>query len=133
MPRTERIALRLALVWLAAFALLAAQTLGLLHGVVHGQPATAAAVHAHPHGHAHGHNHPGTERRAPASLAQLFSGHDTGSACLVFDQLSRGDAPAIFCAPILPLVPAAFVARLLQGEVTARRTVLLEARGPPSH
>lgn len=130
------------LAWLVVFALLLAQTLGLIHGVVHGGahashmshvshmqlPVSAIAggqeqQHVHDDGLDAGHD--------AGLLASLFSSHDGDSDCRLFDQASHGSAaPAV--APLsLPMVPPSFVVAIFQGEALARWAALFDARGPP--
>lgn len=122
--------LRRAVLWLTVFALIAAQVLGLMHGVIHS-----------PHGVIHGphsviHGPQGVQadagERGQGWVAQLFAGHDEDSTCRLFDQLGHGDAAPAVPAIELPLVPAAFLLLFFQGEVLARWVALFDARGPPS-
>lgn len=113
--------------WLLAFALVAAQALGLTHRVVHGPQAPAAtalhAEHAHPPGHAgHAHDHGG--------IAQLFSGHDDNS-CRLYDAAGHDAAPGVPALAVPTLVAACQLQRL-QGLFVARWAALFDARGPPA-
>ena len=94
--------------WLVLFALMAAQTMGLMHRVVH---------------------HAGAGADGP--LAALFSTHDEPT-CPLYDQLGHGGMILVPPAVPLPLVPAAFVLQWFQGEVLARWAALFDARGPPA-
>jgi hypothetical protein len=97
--------------WLLAFALVAAQALGLAHRVVHAQ-------------HGHGHE--------PGGIASLFDGHDSGSTeCRLFDTVNH-DAPLALAAMVLPTVTAFFFLDRFDGEFLARWAALFDARGPPS-
>ena len=126
-----------ALVWVASFALalLLAQTLGLLHGVVHPDAKAAGLTQV------------AENLRAPAgtvvdefslrdegrrSLSLLFAGHQSDSDCRGYDQLCHFDAIAGFAAPALALVLQSSVLVLLAGLATARWHALFQARGPPS-
>jgi hypothetical protein len=101
--------------WLVLFALLAAQTLGVMHRVVHPTP----AVHA------------SAAKSGSGALVDLFAGHD-GAACQLFDQICQGGAAPQFAqlppAVALPSLPVFW----FQDAILARWTALFEARGPPS-
>ncbi len=108
--------------WLVLFVLLAAQTLGLMHRVVHlagtGEPMALIAQ---------------GQGRATATgwIADLFSSHDE-SGCRVYDQLGHGGMiPDLAQAP-LTVLPPAFILLWFQGEYLARWAALFDARGPPS-
>ena len=119
-----------ATVYFLACLLLLAQTLGLIHGVVHGhqtpargdgllqetvQKPVAAAV----------------ADSGAAPLSSLFSSHDSDADCRLYDQASHGSAmPGIFSL-ILPMVLASRVFDLTRGEAIARWAALFDARGPP--
>lgn len=117
-------ALRRRLLWLIAFALVAAQTLGLVHRITHGGAAGAANFASHgqlqlvsPGGH---------------WTDALKAGHTDDVTCHVFDQASSGGW--LFATPSsLPAVvfPEVLIARQ-HGQAQARRAALFEARGPPS-
>lgn len=126
-----------ALVWLLAGALLLAQLLGLMHGVVH---SPQAHVHAHSHVHNDGHQHQ-QEHAALAHaeeegdggwLASLFSSHDGDSDCRLFDQASHGQAAPSLPMLSLPLVLSSVAFDISRGEALARWAALFDARGPPS-
>jgi len=108
---------RRGLLWLVLFAVLAAQTLGLMHRVVHHPD--AAHFTQDERGHHDG------------ALAGLFSTHDEPS-CPLYDQLGQGGVMPVLPSVPLPLIPAAFVLRWFQGEFLARWVALFDARGPPS-
>lgn len=126
------------LVWLLtgclACALLLAQALGLMHGVVHaaGDEYHLQAPNAsHNHGHSHGHGHSDEHRVGGCWLEALFSSHDGGADCRLFDQASHGSAaPALALASLPTLLPSLAVA-IFQGEALARWAALFDARGPP--
>lgn len=107
-----------------ALAVLAAQWLGLVHGVVHGPGTGVAQVQAPSRGPvAHGDAH--------AELGDLFAGHDE-VACRLADAIGHDAAPLI-AAPLLPLLPpAAALPRLAHGEACARWAALFDARAPPA-
>ena len=126
-----------ALVWLLAVALLLAQLLGLMHGVVHGPQ---AHVHSHSHVHHDGHQHQqehfalahAEEEGEGGWLASLFSSHDDDSDCRLFDQASHGQAAPAFPMLNLPLVLSSVAFDISRGEALARWAALFDARGPPS-
>lgn len=107
------------------FALLAMQTVGFMHRVVHGPQAGlypqhhAAVQQEGSHGHDHG-------------IAGLFTGHEDDSSCRVYDQLSHSDFLGGPCAVALPVVPPSFLILFSLGEAAARWAALFDARGPPS-
>lgn len=98
--------------WLAAL-LLAAQALGLWHGVEHGAPQLPGRIQSQAHapgdahGHAHGHVLRGVHDTAASSSAQAIpadwlDGHEHGSAeCRLVDALAHADALCLadFSAP----------------------------------
>jgi hypothetical protein len=126
-----------ALLWLLAAALLFAQLLGLMHGVVHGPQ---AQLHTHPHSNVHhdGHRHEhaalahAEEEGDAGWLASLFSSHDGDSDCRLFDQASDGQAAPTFPMLSLPLVLSSVAFDISRGEALARWAALFDARGPPS-
>lgn len=105
-------------------ALLAAQTLGLAHRVVHpGGSAPGPALHGHDHDHSGAAVH--------ESATALFAGHEDAPDCRLYDQLSHADLlQALPLAVSALLVPAFLLARR-EGEAIARHVALFEARGPP--
>jgi hypothetical protein len=116
--------LRRGLAWVLLFALVAAQTLGLMHRVVHGPEfgggTEVVSAHAHDEGH---HTHSWTET--------LFGGHDGESTCRLFEQLSQGSCLPSVPAVLLPLAAPTFLLQWFQGEAVARWAALFDARGPP--
>lgn len=103
------------LLWLVLFALLAAQTLGVIHRVVH----PAHSVHA------------SAAKSAAGVLVNLFPSHD-GAACQLFDQMCQGGfAPQLAQLPPAVLLPSLLVS-WFQDAILARWSALFEARGPPS-
>lgn len=121
-------------VWLLAGALLLAQLMGLMHGVVHGPQAhlhdKAAAAHlAHVH-HDHDHSAIADEEHG-GWLAALFSAHSGDSDCRLFDQASQGHAAPVLPILSLPLVLCTVAFDISRGEALARWAALFDARGPP--
>jgi hypothetical protein len=116
---------RRAWLWLVLFALVAAQTLGLMHRVVHadrgGNVAALAAQFQQDQGPAAG----------ESWVAGLFSSHDD-PGCRLFDQLGQGAMIPELPALNLPVLAPAFVLLWFQGEYLARWAALFDARGPPS-
>ena len=105
------------------FALLAAQMLGLIHGVAH-SPVQAPAHLAHAGQDHHGHSH--------GLIDTLFAGHAGDADCRLYDQLSHSDTVADVPTVILPLLLPATLFAYFQGEAVARHAALFEARAPPS-
>lgn len=117
-------ALRRVLAGVLLFALVAAQTLGLMHRVVHGpefgHEADIASVHVHDEDQQ---GHGWTER--------LFGGHDGESACRLFDPLSHDGCLPSVPAVAMPVAAPLFFLQWFQGEAVARWAALFDARGPP--
>lgn len=110
---------------LLPLALLAAQTLGLWHGVLHPH-AGGFASHSHAGGVA-GHHH--QTAAAGASLAH----HDDGSAlCRLVDHLAHADV--LLAAPIAALVAPAHGSLPVHAptDLAASAASPYEARGPPA-
>ena len=118
---------------LLAVALLGAQSLAWVHGVLHVQ---------HPHRHAepnalapanaatsaHG------ARGIPATwLSGLWSEHHGGADCLLFDHLAGGDqAPAFALATLDAAAPAGLPAPCASGVWAATAWLPFHARAPPA-
>lgn len=111
--------------WLLVL-MVAAQSLGLMHGIVHG---------AHPHGHpvpfASIHASPAVEVDS-GWLSRLFASHDGAPACRLYDQSSHGDCmPAVPPAPL----PALALPRAVDAFEAATPSVAAlpaRSRGPPA-
>jgi hypothetical protein len=133
-PRTP--SLRKPKAWLMpcvlACVLLLAQTLGLMHGVVHG-PQTAGRLRTVI-----------AQQSGPLSVQQaddgtttgdwvnaLFSSHHSHNDCRLFDQASHGSAAPQVVLVVLPVVVPALAVAIFQGEALARWAALFDARGPP--
>ena len=110
--------------WLVSCALLLAQTLGLLHGVVH---PSQAPFHLHQDIHLHG------GEQVPGSdwISGLFFTHDGDQDCRLFDQASHGSAAPPVAMLSLPAVLVAAVFDISRSEARARWAALFDARGPP--
>ena len=119
--------------WLALWLLcaLGAQTLGLVHGVVHAERSghPLAAVHAH-HAHetsehAHGDAH-------ASFVHALFASHGDAAQCVILDALMHG-GPALPGAepPAVPVAPPHAVPPYA-GVRVARGAAAFDARGPPT-
>lgn len=112
-----------------ALVLLLSQSLGLLHGIVHGPlNATGHAAHMAPVA-----SEPA--RQADGFLIRLFGGHrshSSDSACRLYDQSSHCDAMPGLPLLVLPLVLPPFAFSVLSGLAVARWHALFQARGPPS-
>lgn len=110
---------------LLPLALLAAQTLGLWHGVVHPHAASGAlraAIASAQAGH-------GPAHQAGASLGH----HDDGSAlCRLVDHLAHADALLAAPAVVLPAVVHALATTPVLRGLAASTSSPYEARGPPA-
>lgn len=144
---------QLLLIWLLACTLLIAQTLGLMHGEVHGLK-SASGIRA------------STSLRALTQIAQapkadravqadqatqatqlsklnansintsswvnaLFSSHHGDNECRLYDQSSHGSAMAQLAALALPVVLPPVAVAIFKCEALARWVALFDARGPP--
>lgn len=115
---------RRALFFLLAFALVAAQSLALMHRIVHGPQAEL------PHALALEDTEDACDH-APGWLAGLFAGHDAGDdGCRLLAALSHDGVPFADAAASLPLATAVFL-KVLHGDFVARWSALFDARGPP--
>lgn len=118
--------------WLLACALLLAQTLGLMHGVVHSPQKAVndrAAV-----GFQYDQKSALQVAAGPATgnwVNALFSSHHGDNDCRLFDQTSHGSAAPQVAAPAMPVVLPPLAVAIFQGEALARWAALFEARGPP--
>jgi hypothetical protein len=110
-------------------AVLLAQSVGVLHGVVHAPGMHGHDSHAHRDAHGH-HADPASD--APSVFERLFAHEDEGADCRNYDQLSHGDVLTGLAVVVLPLVLSPFVLSVLSGLATARWHALFQARGPPS-
>ena len=110
---TRRIA-----VWLLAFALFAAQSLGLLHRVAHPSDGTPTAVAA--------------QERQGSWAQHLFVGHEGEPSCKLFDQLGASgvlpDVPVLHSPVLAPLhfLTGSF------GQALCGAAAQFDARGPPA-
>lgn len=110
------------IVWLLTLALLFAQTLGLMHGTLHGWgsgSATTAVAKAHVDHVDHG------------SIASLFASHASDADCRLYDQASHGSAAPHVAPLVLPVLLPTLAVAIFQGEALARWAALFDARGPP--
>lgn len=111
-----------------ACALLFAQTLGLMHGVVH-SPQSAASGHASAALQA-----ADQAESNPASgnwIDALFSSHHGDNDCRLYDQASHGSAALHVACLALPVLLPSFAVAIFEGEALARWAALFDARGPP--
>ena len=126
-------AFRASLAWFVVLALLLAQTLGLMHGTVHG-PANGTALRearlvvkiklldsqlA------------ASKQQTNPQLGALFSSHTNASDCLLYDQASHGGAALHVMVLTLPVLLPSFAVAIFAGEALARWAALFDARGPP--
>ena len=107
-------ALRRAFVAWLAFALLAAQAIAFVHGVVHAGKGQAQAGAA-----------------SASWTTALFAAHDDDTTCRLFDAVGHDAAPAHAPIVLPPAVPGFLLAQL-QGDCLLRFAALFDARGPPS-
>jgi hypothetical protein len=118
---------RRALFLLLAFALLSAQTLGMMHRIVHGPQVEVghATAEAHADGAEGDHDH------AHGWLAALFSGHADGDeGCRLLAAMGHDGLLLSHPAAGIALAPA-FLLKILHGDFVARWAALFDARGPP--
>ena len=117
--------LRRLLLWLLLFALLAAQTLGLLHRVAHAPDFAAQSQVAAWHVQA-------SDDKPQGWMQSLFGAHGDESGCLLFDQLSHGGCLPSVAAVVLTAAISYFFIAWFQGEALALWAAFFDARGPPS-
>jgi hypothetical protein len=111
-------ALRRRVLWVLLFALVAAQTLGLLHRAAH-SPLSFASAHAE-------------TPRLVGWVQDLFSAHDGDTSCPLFDQLSASGMVPSLAAACLPAVLPNYLLLGYLAQALARWAALFDARGPPS-
>ena len=117
--------------WLV-LALLAVQTLGAMHAVVHGLGHGEAHAYDMVHGAGHADAHSAGPMGHPHSaLLDLFTGHGNAGDCQLFDQVSHGDGLTHAAVPLLAAPVPVFLFQYFQGEAVARWATLFDARGPP--
>jgi hypothetical protein len=119
--------LRTALIAAVLLALVLAQALGLMHGIVHFQRATtvvgATAVDT-PHVAA-------SKTDSGTWLQALFAGHDRGG-CELYDQLSHADVLCDVPALLLPSTPPSTPPQGHGSWQLAQQIAGFLARGPPA-
>ncbi len=115
-----------------AGALLLAQTLGLMHGVVHSAEYLAGNEHhVQAPGAEHSHALGDAEPHPGGWLEALFSSHDGGADCRLFDQASHASAAPALVQSCLPTLPPSVAVAIFEGAALARWAALFDARGPP--
>lgn len=116
--------------WLLGCALLLAQALGLMHGVVHAPQASSnvkasvalqSAVTAATQ----------TDRSGTHWVDDLFSLHHGDNDCRLYHQASHDGAMPQLAALALPVVLPPSAVGIYEGEALARWAALFDARGPP--
>ena len=119
-----------------SLALLAAQTLGLLHGILHSPAGAGAGVWTTNESSAQRHTAAGRSGvisgGSASVLTHLFTGHLGDAECRAYDQLSHVDAALGTAAVVLPLLLTPLLLSMPTGLVAARWHALFQARGPPS-
>jgi hypothetical protein len=118
--------LRRSLVWLWIFALLAAQSSGLLHRVAHGIAPTPGAALGQQVQWAH------TYESDSIDDAHDHPEEHTSADCRLFDHLACGDAAPSVLAHVTLFAFAFFILLFFIGAARYRRPALFHARGPPS-
>jgi hypothetical protein len=115
------------LTWLLLAAMVAAQWLGLAHGVLHaraelpGAPAAQAVLSTAPAAQHH------------AWLSDLFGAHNHAGDCRLYDQLSSGShAPPLAQASLPPSCAPQLPPRWVQRSWAAVPVPLFQARAPPA-
>jgi hypothetical protein len=103
--------------WSLAIALLCMQALGTMHAVAHARGPAVASSQA--------------QDGAKQSIAGLFKGHEDGSSCRLFDQLSHGDAAAPAIATQLAVAPFAVLPQPVIASRSAQASPGGLARAPP--
>ncbi len=121
MATTSRSSTR-TIVWLLTLALLFAQTLGLMHGTLHGSGSAAAVASGAKADGSHA-NH--------GVIASLFSSHASDADCRLYDQASHGSAALHVASLALPVLLPSLAVAIFEGEALARWAALFDARGPP--
>jgi len=107
-------------------AMLLAQSLGLMHTMVH----AAAVRHVeHQDGGSHAEQH---GRTGAGWLDLLFATHDDESDCRLFDQVSRGDCLPAQAQPCVPTQGAADPGATRKASYPLAPAAFAQARGPPS-
>src|SRR3954465_7525076 len=103
--------------WSLAVALLCMQALGTMHAVAHARGPAVASLQA--------------QDGATQSIASLFKGHEDGSSCRLFDQLTHGDAAAPAVATQLAIAPVAITPPLAIASRSTQASPGGLARAPP--
>ncbi len=110
------------IVWLLTLALLFAQTLGLMHGTLHGPGVgSAKAVHLKV----------GAVHAEHGAVDSLFASHASDADCRLYDQASHGSAALHVASLVLPVLLPTVAVAIFEGEALARWAALFDARGPP--
>lgn len=111
--------------WLLV-AMVAAQSLGFMHNIVHAVPPHSERQVCPLHAEAH-------ERVTTTGwIAQLFAAHGDESDCRLYDQFSHGDCmPAVPALCFPPQVLPSFL-QVFEASLPLMPAALVQARGPPS-
>ena len=133
--------------WLLACTLLISQTLGMMHGVVHGlQPVSGSwtstglrvLIQIEQMDQADQLAQVAQTVQADANsinatnwVDALFSSHHGANDCRLYDQASHGSLVPPVVALALPVVLPPLAVAIFQGQALARWAALFDARGPP--
>ena len=111
--------------WLLV-AMVAAQSLGFMHNIVHAVPPHAERQVCP--------LHPEVHERATATgwVAQLFAAHSDESDCRLYDQFSHGDSMPSVPALFVPLQALPVFLQVFEASLPLMPAALVQARGPPS-
>lgn len=114
-------------------ALVAAQALGFMHGVVHAPQAAAwepADAHSHVDGDAAA-DHEVAAHDHGGWVAALFAAHGTDSGCRLYDAVGHDSLPLPPALAAVPVLAAGDILRCVATEFVQSWTAPFHARGPP--
>lgn len=117
-------------------ALLLAQLLGLAHSVLHGaesqpNPPSLQGIATIPPVLVGNPASAEASSSAGSWLVRIFSTHEAGTDCQLYDQACHGSAVSSVVALVLPTPWAYQVFDISRGKALARWAALFDARGPP--
>jgi hypothetical protein len=105
-------------------AMVLAQSLGLMHGVIHTAPLNAERHVPSVHGDVH-------EHAARSWLADLYAAHHHESDCRLYDQFSHGDCVPAMAILWIPLLATPAFLKVFEAPSPLTHAALVQARGPP--